>query len=706
MTAKAPTTKESEYPIPRDHSPCYEAIGPIVHNGFVAARIRDFQALQHDRSQMSSHSPMIHCPVPPWLQIYDPASTPKPIRTSDSYMSAVKKRSVPSLKQMFDARHEDPDTESYPSSTWRYRYGEMIRLHEKDICCPRAIPPSLALPFDEPPKCHSEIDVDQNESDHSRTIRPRRSIAERLGLMVDGDWEGYGSLNGGGIGMSQLLQSWPTPENINDWGGDYDDIISDGQISHLPLLSPGSEDGSETHPGTLQGFPERARYFDGEAKSSVRDFQLEEEQSPHEKESPPGTQHGHDYEESIAPVGAGAGPEEEEDHLAVDSSARHRAKTLDYPTRSATLANKRLRTRTISLSQLIDRHLTDWTALGKLQGRQRNTSGIAARAHVIEPNPPQSAPETITPDANQSSTTMQGSRQPSSTRSASWFSKFPRLRIALVDKTPSAKTPLLPRTASEVSIESTEVQKKLGSRSSILDNEHGEEEQEEERPVSDWQDQAGQQHPVANSQTQTQTGTMRVGHRRFPEPVADIFAKSLEAGHSSSSEEKIHCGGPVYMCEGEAPNLPFQLREGHSLKALNAHPSENLREPAMEESGQGQLHGVFRRAQVAELACDKQGPMIPKESDAIEACGSGWRPVSSLHASTTTSSRSLRSQFHMPESESEEQKEGGVTESCRAVQWEAVDGERGIRKVQIIVSMDGSEDFLIEAKVYRQSKSK
>ena len=52
-----------ESPIRRHHSPFCDSTGPIVQEGFVAARVRALQKLQsHARAGNRSHSPMIPCP--------------------------------------------------------------------------------------------------------------------------------------------------------------------------------------------------------------------------------------------------------------------------------------------------------------------------------------------------------------------------------------------------------------------------------------------------------------------------------------------------------------------------------------------------------------------------------------------------------------------------------------------------------------------
>lgn len=63
----------------RSHSPYCEATGPIVDEGFVAARIRDLQRVYHQkRLPIQSHSPMSPCPIYPKLQKYELFSRAEP----------------------------------------------------------------------------------------------------------------------------------------------------------------------------------------------------------------------------------------------------------------------------------------------------------------------------------------------------------------------------------------------------------------------------------------------------------------------------------------------------------------------------------------------------------------------------------------------------------------------------------------------------
>lgn len=63
----------------RSHSPYCEATGPIVDEGFVAARIHELQKAYHQAwTPTQSHSPMSPCPIYPKLQRYEHFSRTEP----------------------------------------------------------------------------------------------------------------------------------------------------------------------------------------------------------------------------------------------------------------------------------------------------------------------------------------------------------------------------------------------------------------------------------------------------------------------------------------------------------------------------------------------------------------------------------------------------------------------------------------------------
>ena len=229
-------TPASEKSPVRYHSPYCEATGPIVQDGFVAARIRTLQALSnHAFKPIRSHSPMLECPGP-WLhdrQHHTPPTPGSPAKSSleghdgpkreinsDGYGKTLSNRSqeqcnevsvqmmslsdaVPA-QRLIDLRsqaHQGQDPINLPeSSASRPPHSDAVAIEdsttigrrtpsEDGILSPRAIPASLA----EPSKVWKDISQTgsyDNDNSHNQNLRPKRSIADRLGSMVERGWVG------------------------------------------------------------------------------------------------------------------------------------------------------------------------------------------------------------------------------------------------------------------------------------------------------------------------------------------------------------------------------------------------------------------------------------------------------------------------------------------------------------------------------------
>ena len=231
-----PNTPAPEKSPVRYHSPYCEATGPIVQDGFVASRIRTLQALSNDAFKpIRSHSPMLECPGP-WLherQHHTPPIPESPAKSSveghdgpkcetsnDDYGNAVSNRSqepcnevsaqmslsdaVPA-QRLIDLRlqaHQGQAPIELPeSSALRPPHSDAVAIEdsttigrrtpsEDGILSPRAIPASLA----EPSKAWRDISQAgsyDNDDSHNQNLRSKRSIADRLGSMVERGWVGF-----------------------------------------------------------------------------------------------------------------------------------------------------------------------------------------------------------------------------------------------------------------------------------------------------------------------------------------------------------------------------------------------------------------------------------------------------------------------------------------------------------------------------------
>ena len=220
-----PNTPAPEKSPVRYHSPYCEATGPIVQDGFVASRIRTLQALSNDVFKpIRSHSPMLECPGP-WLHerqhntppipeslaksSVEGHDVPKSETSNDDYGNAVSNRSQElynevSAQRLIDLRlqaHQGQAPIELPeSSALRPPHSDAVAIEdsttigrqtpsEDGILSPRAIPASLA----EPSKAWRDISQAgsyHNDSSHHQNLRSKRSIADKLGSMVERGWVG------------------------------------------------------------------------------------------------------------------------------------------------------------------------------------------------------------------------------------------------------------------------------------------------------------------------------------------------------------------------------------------------------------------------------------------------------------------------------------------------------------------------------------
>lgn len=259
MKEPTPRTPASSKSIVRNHSPYCESTGPIVQEGFVAARIRALQGFS-DQAHISnrSHSPLTPCP-PRRLHVYRLRSPPRHSLAPKPVLAGTVKRFnnqilskghrnfasasggstmfsdiAPSLQPQEQQSSLAPITLSrlytrgrtaenpppsilIPSSYAQgsqdhiiapsMPYGSLSEVDqfsnvpvkgspppEKGILSPRAIQADLV----EPRATWDCLPQNEYRNSHEQALKPRGSIAEKLGSMVEQGWvEGdtFGRIN-------------------------------------------------------------------------------------------------------------------------------------------------------------------------------------------------------------------------------------------------------------------------------------------------------------------------------------------------------------------------------------------------------------------------------------------------------------------------------------------------------------------------------
>ena len=205
----------------RIHSPYCEATGPIVQEGFVASRVRALQGLQiqSPRPSIHSHSPLTPCPIPKTAKMHEPLTpllrrTLQPsvtikqssdTKSSDCLQRRHSPQETPNQDQanptLDGHNHEQPRRRPPAAAPHAHDYIsaklKSSSLHnfetyesEKEIFSPQAMPPELAKPS------YPSDSLGHNEEHQFRSSCPRnvvgqrRSIADKLGAMVECGWVG------------------------------------------------------------------------------------------------------------------------------------------------------------------------------------------------------------------------------------------------------------------------------------------------------------------------------------------------------------------------------------------------------------------------------------------------------------------------------------------------------------------------------------
>lgn len=256
MNEKTPRTPASSRSIIRKHSPYCESTGPIVQEGFVAARIRALQGFSNQAQIATrSHSPLTPCP-PRGLHVYKVHGPPKPSVALKPVPTSTTKRFHPDILSKnhrslasasgrlirssdvapaFPTQEQqsslEPNTpgrliwdsaaeilslnlfkDTVPSSHSQRnqdrvtalgtQYGSLSEVDqidnvpvgnsspsEKAILSPHAIQADLVEPW-ATWDCLPKTEHRHSDYGHEQALKPRRSIADKLGSMVEQSWVG------------------------------------------------------------------------------------------------------------------------------------------------------------------------------------------------------------------------------------------------------------------------------------------------------------------------------------------------------------------------------------------------------------------------------------------------------------------------------------------------------------------------------------
>lgn len=197
MDDQAPKAETLTPSIIRDHSPYSEANGPIVQQGFVAARVRAIQRNYHSSHQGMPHSPINPYLVPEWPRVINlpsPSNFSSAPRSSknDRMQVITKKSSFPLLYNTTIETSSLATTDSKETANFAAETSALDTAGEGGtmILSPQAVPSSLAKPSEDWALSYREEGYLHESANSMPMLYPRPSVAAKLGSMVGKGWVG------------------------------------------------------------------------------------------------------------------------------------------------------------------------------------------------------------------------------------------------------------------------------------------------------------------------------------------------------------------------------------------------------------------------------------------------------------------------------------------------------------------------------------
>ena len=663
-------------PLPRDHSPYCEATGPIVHEGFVAARIKDFQALQNEPpGRKRSHSPMISCPVPSWFKIYEPQTPPKTISTHSRNTQKGSEHSRSSAVTRFGNRDVFEKQENHCKAERRRSFsGKAVSEGEETILGPRAIPAELVTHLDTPTRSQSKATCGKNTAKLRQMLRSRRSVAEKLGSLVDRGWTQRDFLDDA-FDETKLFGP-PSPDFFTE--------------------STQRLEKSQSFESILSRFKQSEKKLAAPALTS---------QNTHQDEA--STNCGIGSQGADAPLPKLRDPatrQSYETYTGEKLSPRTRMWTMHSTDRPLIDRHKGLQRRTLSLSQMIDRHLSDWTNM------EIHHAFDAEPAEINLLSSPELASDSSLrsfdkPGRDKRDQHVERSER-SARRSASWFSKLPRYRLAIKDRMPTLRN--FSRKTSDPT---------LGSEDALV-FEHGSGGDAVDSPIKlqDLSSSRRERHKY-ESNVSDQEGLVDPSDSNPPASTnADVVLPGPD------------CSTKIYHKNDLQPQTklhsPNRLGSDSLMIGSPSSPEIDSYSDSLSPTSRrsGSQHASAEDFKIlAEDQFQQHGPASSKSASAGEMLESGKETSvtpsrqSSLRTPTKAfPQKSLAAEINDDQKERIELSDsqtpnrtgesGDSVEATEAIHLETTGKGRGIRRVQVIVSLDGADNLYVEATLVKRPK--
>ena len=636
------------------------------------------------------HSPLIPCPVPHWLQIADSIIPPQSLssgrrkssqkRTVDNGRTAIR---MPSFERQSSIINTPLAPGRTDIATNRSSTGQSIKLG-KAISSPKPTLPLTRPPYKGWPYSHHDQGSHHTSNDSGPPIRPLDSVADRLGSLVDRGWVGCDVF---GKAYSNRLAS---------------DIYasSDHSQKAKPIERRSNRDKSleEAWPARRVLYPEQGRTVrnDNEATmaneihpSEGNDFKPMEHENCRKWRCE--TTLGSDskahtrIDSSEFDKSQASGSDKDISSNQIQGKTRgHHRYFMDCQSQHSDLEK-------LSLSQEIDRHLSQWENTRVIHCEHSSLAEVDPVSGPVDDHLHASslAPDLI--DHSHNAANMQQSKEQPS-RSASWFSKLAGFKLVLIDKAPIMQ--VLSRRTSEPAIGS-------------VGGQHHYRHQHYMKP-----------QPAQTTDENTLSGSEYLIPKIEPKPIlpkSDALKVLSEttAGYDSAmnvqtTEKPVDTPDSTLLQTGHSPS------ESHSYssrvtKASNthAHPSQKNGLDTISDEKPSKSSSLTRRLkeQSNPASCIASISRIAPISQEIRSASPNSEGIATgdiagaddCKAPGDVLPRLKTAKIVHPIGED-------ANDTKKSTQWEVAGNGRGIKRVQVIVSLDGADDLMIDAKLLKTPK--
>ena len=700
MDGQTPQTDTSFISIVRDHSPYCEASRPIVQQGYVAARVRAIQG-RYDPAQRKIYcSSMTPRPVAKGLLVNSLHASPKSslasrlAKTNRTDADAAELSVSRADRMMVKSAPSDNIVASHTTKTAAGSY-RTDKAHEDTtkILSAQAIPSALTkLSEHWASSCHEEEDP----CDHTQEVPiscPRRSVAAKLGSVVGQGWVGCD--NSRKVDNDQRPPSACTPPLLND-----SRVVSKDQVqspgSHAEDLSPGQNMNAEAK------LHSHSVFQTSEDRKCATSEHSHPTGVPHSTQSKEGFGKKSDHHTNMhTNKCSSAGFEEEsQDEKLPTPENGDEAEALHNLDCSNDCMNYETKPQEVSFTRGNYRHLSQGKHAGgdeqALQLEQNTPSkSLANDDHKAQPDlqghsekPDYPSPVSSTESSSFSRTsTVQQSKQ-SATRSISWFAKLAGYKLVLLDKTPvnqdtSRRTsePCMntgqhqryqvhrPRPLTPIEAEAEAV---CGSSKSC------EQQLQDEKKIV----RASSTEPMLEDEVSRQEERDGEQLGDFPTSDETLLAAGTQR-HGSGTSVEANTSRSQLTPSSETPKRQRSIRLSYGENDMSTPSPETC-----------QASNIARNASRTSYVRDSSQEM-PSYPTRAHFPKEGSRESLPQTSGPETESHSLGTQTPPNPYRTGERHE----ERPQSIHWRAAGRGRGIKRVQVIVSLDGADDLVVEAKL-------